>query len=82
MIFKYFFADCQPGSDSLCGFPSFLLFNAAFLQKLVIDETLNINVGFENTSHILVQDLKYFYLRIQYWEEKRGIQYKLHLASL
>ena len=51
MIFK-FFGECLPGSDSLCGFPSFLLFNAAFLQKLVIDETLNTNVGFWNISHI------------------------------
>ena len=40
----------QPGSDSLCGFPSFLLFNAAFLQKLVMDETLNTDVKLENIS--------------------------------
>ena len=44
----------QPGSDSLCGFPSFLLFKAAFLQKLVMDETLY-RKKHKNISHIGVK---------------------------
>ena len=57
-----------PGFDSLCGFPSFLLFNAAFLQKLVIDETLNINM-----SHI---DMKFHKNKKLETERKKGFGIK------
>ena len=80
---QFFLVSCLlPGCDSLCGFPSFFEFKAAFLQKLVIDETLQSDFLRRDSQEKLLFSV-YFKVGMQCWEVKKELHgRKTHLSRL